>query len=76
MTRRRRRINDGNDAAFPQNPERDRRRITTDKTGRIKDIWLTLLGGTRILLRGIRVGSTEPIIVIPFRCSTPGTPGK
>eukprot|EP00978_Attheya_sp_CCMP212_P009607 scaffold22774_cov55-Attheya_sp.AAC.8 len=42
-----------------------------------KDIWLTLLGGTRILLRGIRVGSTEPIrfIVIPFRCSTPGFNG-
>eukprot|EP00978_Attheya_sp_CCMP212_P011243 scaffold27595_cov45-Attheya_sp.AAC.2 len=29
------------------------------------DIWLTLLGGTRILLRGIRVGSTERIIVHP-----------
>eukprot|EP00978_Attheya_sp_CCMP212_P042048 scaffold250060_cov32-Attheya_sp.AAC.1 len=34
-------------------------------------IWLTLLGGTRILLRGIRVGSTET----PFRCSTPGFNG-
>ena len=41
----------------------------------IKDIWLTLLGGTRILLRGIRVDSTKPIIFTHVRRSTTGFNG-